>query len=104
MYISYCKIIKYHNTDRISQRTSTCRLHVFRLKPVPRDRVSIPLKLFPRRLYYDTYSPREDLFQNRFAPRRLYSKTMSPEERGYFILRRNKLSLGGVFISTGVRL
>src|SRR6218665_1948778 len=44
--------------------------------PVSRDRVS-PLEVSPRRLYFDTDSPPEDLFQNRFVPRRLYSKTKS---------------------------
>src|SRR6218665_2080906 len=66
--------------------------------PVSRDRVSPGDSISIQNL------PPEDLFRNRFAPRRLYSKTKSPGGRNYFIPPRNKLSPGGEFISTRVRL
>src|SRR6218665_3431474 len=48
-------------------------------KPASRCPVTeSPPRSLPRRLYFDTDSPPEDLFQNRFAPRRLYSKPKSP--------------------------
>ena len=70
------------------------------LRPVSHDRVC-PLKVSPRRLYFETDSPPETLFRNRFSPRRLYSETKSPGGREYFIPRRNKVSPGETLFQQG---